>query len=511
MANQINNKSNLIYKVSLYISFLIGIVFRIYHLFRIGFQVPFDLGGLFYQFSIEIIKNGFALPMSIPYYLPGGLPFAYPPLPFYIQAFLLKIFEPGNFVITNILPPIFSIISIFLFFLLAKKVISEKIGVIAAVFTFSIIPLAITEQIQAMGLAESVGTCSLILYTFTLLWASDNKKFYRWIFPGIILGLCIMSSPGSFYASILISILFGGISIANSISRKDTRYLLACFVVGIIGLAVSAPYWGTVISNHGIEIYSSTFANQNISIFNYLLENVRNLRILQVSYYWNILFLLGLLLSLLKKNYLLFLFSIILILIPRENWVMSIAASLIIGNGITHLRDLFRSNRKIIKYLKVAVIWLLVLFFIIDSGYTLTLLINNDNYDITAVQLDDLQEIYTSNLIPPDEYVVVIGNWGLIEWSPAIIQRAVINNPFGLEWVDNRSEINILLDEKLLQTSSLEETINIIQDEFNDLERVYIISQKSHLHKLLLSDHDVNASYEALQDFDDLGLGIITF
>ena len=78
-------------------------------------------------------------------------------------------------------------------------------GIVAAVFTFSIIPIAYTEQIEAMGLAESIGTFFLILFTFTLLWARDNKQKFRWIIPGISLGLCIMSSPGSFYASILIS------------------------------------------------------------------------------------------------------------------------------------------------------------------------------------------------------------------------------------------------------------------------------------------------------------------
>ena len=94
MVNHLNVKSDTYYKGALFISFLIGIAFRTYHLFIIGFKVPFDLGGLFYQMSIEIIKNGFLLPVSIPYYYPGGLPFAYPPLPFYIQAIVIKLFSP---------------------------------------------------------------------------------------------------------------------------------------------------------------------------------------------------------------------------------------------------------------------------------------------------------------------------------------------------------------------------------------------------------------------------------
>jgi len=109
------------YKGALFFSFLIGIAFRTYHLFIIGFKVPFDLGGLFYQMSIEIIKNGFLLPVSIPYYYPGGLPFAYPPLPFYIQAIIIKLFSPDIFITINALPPFFSVISLFGFFFWLRK------------------------------------------------------------------------------------------------------------------------------------------------------------------------------------------------------------------------------------------------------------------------------------------------------------------------------------------------------------------------------------------------------
>jgi len=483
VTNHFDEKSNLYYKGSLFISFLIGITFRTYHLFIIGFQVPFDLGGLFYQFSIEIIKNGFILPVSIPYYFPGGLPFAYPPLP---------------------------ILSLFGFFFLAQKIISEKIGIVAAVFTFSIIPIAYTEQIEAMGLAESIGTFFLILFTFTLLWARDNKQKFRWIIPGISLGLCIMSSPGSFYASILISILFAGISVANYFSHKDIKYLIACLIVGIVGLAVSFPYWYTVISHHGIGIFSNTFKTQNSNIIINLLQAARNLKLLNISLYWNLFFLIGLLSTLINKNYLLFLFSIFLLPIPRENWIMAIATSLVIGNGIVHFHDLFRSNRKLVKYLEVAIIWLLVLFFVTDSGFALKAMIDNDIFDISILQMNDLKEINKSNLIPSDENVVVIGNWGLIEWSPAIIQRVVVNNPFGLEWMLNRNKMNILLTQTLLQITSPDDTMRNIRKDFNDLKKIYIIAQKSHLHKLNSSNNGVNASYETLQEYDDLGLGIIT-
>ena len=114
--------------------------------------------------------------------------------------------------------------------------------------------------------------------------------------------------------------------------------------------------------------------------------------------------------------------------------------------------------------------------------------------------MNDLKEINKSNLIPSDENVVVIGNWGLIEWSPAIIQRVVVNNPFGLEWMLNRNEMNILLTQTLLQITSPDDIMRNIQKDFKDLKRIYIIAHISHLHKLNCSDNGVNASYETHQE-----------
>jgi len=511
MDNHQDIKPDTYYKGALFISFLVGIAFRTYHLFIIGFKVPFDLGGLFYQMSIEIIKNGFLLPVSIPYYYPGGLPFAYPPLPFYIQAIIIKLFSPDIYFTINALPPFFSVLSLFGFFFLAQKVINNKVGVIAAVFTFSIIPIAFTEQIEAMGLAESMGTLFLILYTYTLLWARDKKQKYLWVIPGIFLGLCIMSSPGSIYASILISILFLGISIANFLAHKDVKFLTGCLLVGIAGLIVSLPYWYTVISHHGLGIFINAFTAQNTKLFNRFPLFAHDLYFIKASPFWNILFLFGLLSALIKRHYSLILFSIVLMLIPREVWIMSIPASLLIGVGIVYLLDLLRLIPKINNnYLKVAVIWTMIIFFVIDSSFNLLYLIDNDSYDISTVQINDLINVNKSNLIPYDQYVIVVGNWGLVEWSPAIMQRIVINNPFGLEWLPDTNKKNILLTETLLQTVDPDVIMKTIQENFKDISTVYIIANQDYINKLNYSHSGNTAVFETIQEYDDLGLGLIT-
>ena len=82
---------------------IVGAILRVAHLFSIPFNTPFHLGGIFYEFSLQIIQNHFVLPNTIPYYSLGGIPFAYPPLGFYIQAIVMKLFAPAPFITVNLL------------------------------------------------------------------------------------------------------------------------------------------------------------------------------------------------------------------------------------------------------------------------------------------------------------------------------------------------------------------------------------------------------------------------
>ncbi len=49
-------------------------------------ELPLSTGGLYALMAHSIEQNNFALPGRIPYYGPGGIPFAYPPLALYVLA-----------------------------------------------------------------------------------------------------------------------------------------------------------------------------------------------------------------------------------------------------------------------------------------------------------------------------------------------------------------------------------------------------------------------------------------
>jgi len=116
-------------------SLVLGIFFRFSHLIFYGLRTPFRLGGLFLAFSKEIYINNLFLPIRIPYYTSGGIPFAYPPLPFYIESILVYYFRIPEFLVVNILPVFFSILSLLVFVSLIRKVnISENAKTFSIIF-----------------------------------------------------------------------------------------------------------------------------------------------------------------------------------------------------------------------------------------------------------------------------------------------------------------------------------------------------------------------------------------
>lgn len=87
----------MIYPTSVAIIFTIGILLRVVHLFYLPRGIPFDRGGLYYEFALQISQANFHFPVTIPFYTNGGLPFAYPPLVFLLKRQSFVFLTPISF------------------------------------------------------------------------------------------------------------------------------------------------------------------------------------------------------------------------------------------------------------------------------------------------------------------------------------------------------------------------------------------------------------------------------
>ena len=493
-----DRKSAWLSALLLALTLLAGAGLRFYPLYATGFSAPYDLGGLFYQMSAEILGAGFSLPQFIPHYSAGGLPFAYPPLSFYLQALFLKFITPRLFVSVNLLPPLLSLVSLLCFIPLAKRVIPGRWGALAAVFVFAVLPQAYVEQVQAMGLAESLGTVCLVLYPLSLLWAKD-RPVTAWLAPGLLLALCAVSSPGSAYAGLALSLLFAAWALVASIRARDARPLAGCMVVAAAGILLSMPWWLRVVHVHGLEVFLGAFSSQNASFFTELAERALGLKLLKASPFWNVLFILSFTALLFKKRFWLAAGALLLLLLPREHWVAAVPVSLVIGAGAAHLVELLShlSKRKP-NLVRVALAWSLALIALADSAFTQLATLNAETYDLTPVQVEDLGRIAQSGGLPVGAPLLVIGSDGLIEWTPALVQHVVLNNSYGLEWVPARYETVRSFSAELQAAPDLRSVLALAAGASAPPGPVYLITSPEQLQRLVGASQNSSVAPEPL-------------
>ncbi len=474
----------------------LGVGVRLLHLFRIPPGVPFRLGGLFYEFSQQILANGYRLPKNIPFYSQGGIPFAYPPLGFYVQAFIIDVFAPDRFWTVNVLPPLVASLGVLSYYFLLRKITNSRKVIIGALFAYALMPAAFTNQIEAAGLAEAFGTLALIWYAFFLISLEKRQRAFDVFGAGLLLGLSVVASPGSALGGVTFSLLYAGKVLIN----RQYKLLRKFIMVGVIAFIISAPYWGNVIINHGVKIFSLPVSGQ----FNSVEGSSFIARFLQsffefnyaggdYAFIWNVLILIGLLWYFFKEKWFIPILFFTLALIPREGvWITALVSPLLVGVALADFAlPLFEKGLAQIskKNLRLSLFTFIVLAFIssliINTILAIEEQINDDDWKISAVQIDEIEKLREE--IPPDAQILVIGNEALLEWTPQIIRREVINTHYGLEWQPDEYVTIIKINETIEEAQSWDDIFAVLRDNV-DVENVYILSDKDYLFRLEKGD-----------------------
>ena len=153
----------------------LGAAIRLFYLLRIDF--PLNDGGLFYIMVRDLLSNHFRLP-SFTSYNHLDIPFAYPPLPFYLAGILETLFKLDGLAVLRILARAISILNIPAFFLLARTALASIPQVLHAMLAFAILKPAYEWQIMGGGLTRAPG----FLFSILALWQAwqilktDRKK-----------------------------------------------------------------------------------------------------------------------------------------------------------------------------------------------------------------------------------------------------------------------------------------------------------------------------------------------
>jgi hypothetical protein len=429
---------------------LIGLAIRLSAPLQAAF--PLNDGGLFYGMIIDLQAANYALPVYATYNS-VDIPFAYPPLAFYLAGLLADLFQIPVLDLVRLLPALISALTIPAFYLLAREITDSKIQIVFGVFAFSLLPRDFAWLIMGGGITRSFGLL------FALLTMASAYRFYngherRHQIACILLGaLTAVTHPEATVHTAITALVF--------YLWRD-RSLKGFFgSLGIAGaiLLLTTPWWGLVVSRHGIDPFLAAFTatgqdslNPLVGLFiffRFLFTDEPFLAILAM------LGLIGIFASLARRQTLLPAWTFILHLVePRGGPLyMMVPLALLIGYALENVflpalrpkgdnptpANAREALESVLRW-KASRYFLLFLFaYSTMSAYSTSLKIKDELSLGTA----DLEAFAWVKANTPEEgqFLLVTGQLPLrdawSEWFPVLTERHSQATVFGYEWVND--------------------------------------------------------------------------
>jgi hypothetical protein len=207
--------------------------------------------GLYFLMAERIGDAGYALPGTVPYYTPEGIPFAYPPLLFYVLAALGDLFGRDPIFLSRHLPAVFTIAYLVPFYALTRRLDYPRPQAGVATLLLAVFPPVLQWHLSAGGVVRA-GAFLLALvgcYAGCRLFREDDV---RWVVPtALLVGATALAHP-LYLAFLLVSLAVFYLSFDRSAAG-----FVRGGAVGVGGLVVAAPWLTTVVATHGWEVFVS--------------------------------------------------------------------------------------------------------------------------------------------------------------------------------------------------------------------------------------------------------------
>jgi hypothetical protein len=435
--------------VLLIVALFLGAFVRLIHVLNTNF--PINDGGLFYAMTRDLQANHFLIP-AVTSYNNSGLPFAYPPLGFYLAGSLQTVFGWGLLSLMRWLPVIFNLLTIPVFYLFSRRLLKDPVKAGIATLFFALLRPGYEWLIMGGGLTRSPAMLFslLSLYFYLGMLEAPQRRARDIIFSAVALALTFLShlEIGWFMVySLALLWVFRG--------RNRRNFVSSLFIVlGV--LVLTSPYWVQVIRYHQIQpflagltsgAYSPFFSIFELFYFNFTEELI--FPVLAA------LALLGVVLSLIKRDYLLPVWLVVNALLDARsvNRSDAIPAAMLISVGIVEgvfalilkYRQSLNGSETTTKisdgiYTRSGVLILYLLC--AQVALTAYLLRPTDPSLNHALSEGDLEAMaWVKENTPEDAQYLVIpsSTWWEIdsvsEWFPAITSRTNALTIQGSEWL----------------------------------------------------------------------------
>ncbi len=424
---------------------LIGLLRRLTIAGPPGF--PMGEGGLFLLFSQGILDAGLRLPLEVAY---GGevLPFAYPPLAFWLAAGLSRLTGAGLESVYYYLPLFLNLLAIPAFCLLAARALGDRVAFALAALLYVQLPESYIWQITGGGLPRALGALFALLAVAAALRGAGAGSWRAGLVPGALTGFAILSHMewGMFAAT--------GVALAFLLRGRGWERIPPLATAGAVALSLAAPWLIFVLFRYGLAPFLSgaSAGGNSISAF---LDTMLSGRLFALALWPAAL---GLFVALRDRDWFLAAWPfLVLLLTPRMGLSAGVAipAALLAGVGLKSAGEFFVAlaadvgrgqGSRLARFASrpVAGVPLAAFGLLLLISAALSTGVRNIFVDPTTVrpleQPTRRAMAWIAANSAPDARFVVLSDakaWyadRTAEWFPVLARRASLTTAQGLEW-----------------------------------------------------------------------------
>ena len=246
-----------LFRLGLAGALVLSLVVRAYHV--LAYDFPLNDGGLFYQMAGELREAGYRLP-AVSGYNAIEMPFAYPPLGLYVAALLADVTPLALIDVFRFLPLVVSVATVAAFALLAGAMLRSGVAVVATVVAFALVPRSFIWLLMGGGVTRAFGLLFALLALRQVYLLYTRRSTGHAAPAAAFAALTALSHLETAwflaYSSALFFLAFG----------RHRHGLLSSAAVALATLALTAPWWGAVLAEHGVAPFVAA-GHTNDSIF----------------------------------------------------------------------------------------------------------------------------------------------------------------------------------------------------------------------------------------------------
>lgn len=424
--------------LSVVVAWIVALLVRLYLVMQIDF--PFNDGGMFYQTIQDILDHGFSFFPYLSYNF-SHIPFAYPPLSFYLAAGLHTVFDIEILTILRYYPAIVSSLIIPAAFVFFRQLTLDRKMIVSSLFVLAIVPNTLEWQIMGGGLSRATGMVLSFLSAGVVIYTLQSKHFLlKWIL--VAAGLIAITTATHLEGFVFLTIACGCWVLLNGVNRS---FVLRTVTIYVTALVLLLPWIAQVYIWHGMDPFLSALQSGTSAWggIRDMLNHIVSLHFVLAGDVGlvNTLVVVGIVYAVRARNY----FAPLLLIVVLFGMVRSglqyagLPVSLLAGISLAHVWDNLKIDLHAKKTATLFVVCLVIILYMTNQ-----LLVFRDMVQSSSLTYEERTVMdWVRNNTPSESKFLVLSNTPLIywghskgsEWFPVLAQRQSLTTVQGTEWL----------------------------------------------------------------------------